>query len=145
VDALRNLFPLKDGDIFSLEKIVKGLDNLRFSYLEMGYVNFRSVPDTRVNEESRTISLDVDVDEGRQFYVSNINVIGHGADVSQDLFLKPGDIYNQRLARLFIQEDDPSSLADASPDSRIHLQLDEQAGTLAIIFDFRECPAKEQQ
>ena len=31
VDALRKLFPFEDGDIFSREKIVKGLDNLRFS------------------------------------------------------------------------------------------------------------------
>ena len=44
VSALRNLFPLKDGDIFSREKIAKGLGNLRFAYRQLGYINSTSVP-----------------------------------------------------------------------------------------------------
>ena len=44
--ALRNLFPMKDGDIFSREKIAKGLENLRKAYGEAGYINFTSVPET---------------------------------------------------------------------------------------------------
>ena len=34
VKALRNLFPIKDGDIFSKDKIGKGLENLRKAYGE---------------------------------------------------------------------------------------------------------------
>ena len=34
----------------------------------------------------------------------------------------------------------PSSLQVASPDSRIDEQIDEQAGTVAITFDYRPCP-----
>jgi outer membrane protein insertion porin family len=140
VDALRNLFPLKDGDIFSREKIAKGLDNLRFAYRQLGYINSTSVPETRINEESRTISLDVYIDEGKQFYISSINVIGHDADVLHDLLLKPGDIYDQRLVDLFLQRYADFLPTDASPDASTHLRLDEQQATVAIAFDFRRCP-----
>jgi len=35
--ALRSLFAIRDGDIFSREKIAKGLENLRKAYTELGY------------------------------------------------------------------------------------------------------------
>ena len=145
VQALRSLFPINDGDVFDRAAIAKGLENLRFAYGEFGYVNLTSVPNTRFNEKQQTISLDIDMDEGKQFYVSAISLLGLDNHLLEDSPLQPGNIYNQRLARLFIQEHAPSSLADALPDSRIHLQLNEQTGTLAITFDFRDCPEQAQQ
>jgi outer membrane protein insertion porin family len=145
VEALRSLFAINDGDVFDRAAIAKGLENLRFTYGELGYVNFTSVPDTRFNEEQQTISLDLDMDEGKQFYVSGISLLGLDNHLLEDSPLQRGNIYNQRLAGLFIQEHAPSSLADASPDSRIHLQLDERAGMLTITFDFRDCPDQAQQ
>jgi outer membrane protein assembly factor BamA len=142
VGALRNLFPLKDGDIFSRGKIAKGLDNLRFAYGQLGYINFTSIPNTQINEESQTISLDVDVDEGKQFYVSSINVVGLDDHVLKDSLLQPGDIYNQRLANLFVEKHATPPLTDAQPDSRIRRHLDERAATVAITFDFRRCPVE---
>jgi outer membrane protein assembly factor BamA len=57
VDALRSLFPVKDGDIFSREEVAKGLDNLRFAYRQNGYINFTSIPNTQFNDERQIISL----------------------------------------------------------------------------------------
>jgi outer membrane protein insertion porin family len=145
LQALRNLFPLYDGDVFSREKIAQGLDNLRFAYGEAGYINFTSVPDSQFNEESRTISLNVNVDEGKQFYVSSISVVGVPEQVLENSLLKPGDIYNKRFANLFVQEQASLTTTDASPDSHIHLQLNERAATVAITFDFRLCPDQVQQ
>jgi outer membrane protein assembly factor BamA len=142
VGALRNLFPLKDGDIFSREKVAKGLDNLAFAYGELGYFNFTSIPNTQTNEESQMISLDVDVDEGKQFYVSSISVVGLDDHVLKDSLLQPGDIYNQRLANLFVEKHASPPLTNALPDSRIHRHLDERAATVAITFDFRRCPVE---
>ncbi|MGB8913257.1 MAG: POTRA domain-containing protein, partial [Candidatus Sulfotelmatobacter sp.] len=75
--ALRNLFPIKDGDIFSKEKVAKGLENLRKAYGEQGYINFTSVPETRFDDEKKLIFLDIDVDEGKQFYVRRIEFQGN--------------------------------------------------------------------
>ena len=143
--GLRDLFPLKDGDIFSRAKIEKGLENLRYVYGEMGYINVTLVPNTRFNEQRHRISLEINVDEGRQFYVSSVDVLGLDENVfRKDLLLKPGDIYNRRLGELSIQKY-ASLLPTGAPfDSRIHLQLNQRAATVAITFDFRQCPVDQQ-
>src|SRR6202522_3215165 len=49
--ALRSLFPMKDGDIFSREKVATGLKNLTKAYGEAGFINFTPIPDTKFNDE----------------------------------------------------------------------------------------------
>jgi outer membrane protein insertion porin family len=99
--ALRTLFPIKDGDIFSREKIAKGLENLRKAYGEYGYINFTSVPDTRFDDEKKLIFLDVDVDEGKQFYVRRIEFQGNTTTrdkvIRREIALEEGQVYNSRL------------------------------------------------
>jgi TonB family protein len=138
--ALRNLFPIADGDLFNRENVAHGLENLRKAYGEFGYVNFTSVPDTRFDDDKKLIFLDIDVDEGKQFYISSIDVVGENEqlleNVSKDLPIKPGDVYNLRLAEFFLEKRG----ADTAPESGIQLRLDERAGTAALTFDLRHCP-----
>jgi outer membrane protein insertion porin family len=104
VKALRNLFPIKDGDVFSKEKVGKGLENLRKAYGELGYINFTSIPDTRFDDEKKLIYLDVDVDEGKQFYVRRIEFQGNTTTrdkvIRREIALEEGNIYNSRLWEL---------------------------------------------
>src|SRR5436853_237305 len=132
-----------EGDVYDRVGIAKGLENLRLAYGEFGYVNFTAVPETQFHDERQTISMNIDVDEGKQFYVSSISLLGPDDNMLRDSPLQPGNIYNKRLARLFIQEHAPYSVGDATPDSRIHLQLNARAGTLVITFDLRGCPGEE--
>ena len=102
--ALRNLIPLKDGDIFSREKIAKGLDNLRDAYGDYGYINYTGVPDTEFNEEKKTVNLTIDIDEGKQFHVRRIEFQGNTTTrdkvIRRELALEEGQIYNNRLWKL---------------------------------------------
>jgi outer membrane protein assembly factor BamA len=141
-NALRSLIPMKDGDTFSREKVAQGLDNLRFAYRQLGHLNFTSVPNTQFDEARRTISLDIDVDEGKKFYVSGVSIVGHDERVLEDSLLKQGEVYDRRLVDLFLQEHASLLPSDVSPDSRVHLQLDQRAATVAITFDFRRCPVE---
>ena len=75
---MRSLFPIKDGDIFSREKIGKGLENLRKAYGELGYINFTSDSEHRLSTRTkRLVFLDIDVDEGKQFFVRRIEFQGN--------------------------------------------------------------------
>ena len=139
-EAFRSLFPINDGDVFDSSAIVKGQDNLIFTYGQYGYINSTTVARTEYDEEGRTVSVLIHIDEGKQFFVSAISVRGVGDDLLKDSLLQPGDVYNQRLANLFIQEHTPSSQADESPQSRIHLQRNERLSTVAITYDLRDCP-----
>jgi outer membrane protein insertion porin family len=102
--ALRNLFPIKDGDIFSKDKVAKGLENLRKAYGEQGYINFTSVPETRFDDDKKQIFLDIDVDEGKQFYVRRIEFQGNTTTrdkvIRREIALEEGNIYNSRLWEL---------------------------------------------
>jgi TonB family protein len=143
VEALRSLFSIKNGGIFDRTSIREGLDKLRTAYLDLGHLNFTSIPNTTIDEGSQTISLEIDIDEGKKFYVSRIDIMGLDEAVFQnalkDLLVKPGDVYDQRLVDLFLQEHASLLPITAPPDSLIDLQLDERAGTVAITYDFRPC------
>ena len=139
-EALRSLFLIKDGEIFKRSVIGPGLENLRLAYREFGYVNATSVPDTFINDKTGTISLTVDIDEGKQFYVTDIHVLGASGETMDGLLreapLQPGQVFNQRLAEYFFSLGGGLLPPAISPASRIHLELDEKDGTLAILSTF---------
>jgi outer membrane protein insertion porin family len=136
--ALRNLFPIRDGDILEPKAIAKGLENLRYAYGEVGYLNFTSVPVPTFDDEKKLGSLEIDVDEGKQFYVSSIDVVGADAQLLNDLALKPGQIYNVRLVESFLRKHLPE--ADANNPNIQRRVLNERDGTVALTFDFRTRP-----
>jgi outer membrane protein insertion porin family len=109
VKALRALFPINDGEIFSREKIAKGSEVLRKAYGEYGYINYTGVPATTIDDEKRLAFLEIDVDEGKQFYVSRIDIVGADAEVLNDLALTPGQAYDVRLIELFLRKHLPGA------------------------------------
>jgi outer membrane protein assembly factor BamA len=133
--ALRDLFPLKDGSILDRMAIAKGLENLRYAYGELGYINFTPVPSTTFNDEKKLAFLEIEMDEGKKFYVSSIGIVGADPQVLNDLLLTKGQVYNVRLVNLFLRKHLPG--ADVN-DPRIQQRsLDERNGTVALTFDFR--------
>ena len=95
---LRALFPIKDGEVFSREKIGKGLESLRKAYEALGYIKFTSVPNTTFDEDKKLVFLDVDLDEGKQFYVRRIEFQGNTTTrdkvIRRELALEEGQVYN---------------------------------------------------
>ncbi len=99
--ALRRLFKIKDGDWFNRTLVSKGLDELRKAYGSLGYINETNIPDTEIDEEHKTITLKIDVDEGKQFYVRRIEFSGNTTTrdkvIRRQLALEEGNVYNSRL------------------------------------------------
>ena len=148
--ALRAWFPLKDGDLFNRGAIAQGLENLRSAYGDFGYINFSAVPETRFDDKKHLGYLDIDLDEGKQFSISNITFLGGDERVPAGLLrldmgllrLKVGDIYTRRLVALFFQEHGDLLPAGSSLDSNVHLQPDEASATVAVTIDFRQPPSQ---
>jgi TonB family protein len=136
--ALRELFPIRDGEVFNRTRVAQGLEKLRNAYAAQGYINFTSVP-TPTTDESGMVSLDVDVDEGKQFVVSGIDLVAQDEQTltlaSNELLLKVGQVYNQRLIDLFSRKY-PLNIAKNSVSGR---NLDERKGTVSITLDLRRC------
>ena len=145
IKALRNLFPIKDGDIFSKEKVAKGLENLRKAYGELGYINFTSIPDTRFDDEKKQIFLDIDVDEGKQFYVRRIEFQGNTTTrdkvIRREIALEEGNVYNSRLWELSLLRLNQLGYFDQlKPDdpNTTTRQLDEKDGLVDLTLKVHE-------
>jgi outer membrane protein insertion porin family len=143
--ALRALFPIKDGDIFSREKIGKGLENLRKAYGEFGYINFTSVPDTKFDDEKKLINLEIDVDEGKQFYVRRIEFQGNTTTrdkvIRREIALEEGQVYNSRLWEFsLLRLNQLGYFEQLKPDDPITTdkKLDEKEGTVDLTLKVRE-------
>jgi outer membrane protein insertion porin family len=145
VKALRNLFPIKDGDIFSKEKVGKGLENLRKAYGELGYINFTSIPDTRFDDEKKLIYLDVDVDEGKQFFVRRIEFQGNTTTrdkvIRRELALEEGGLYNSHRWEMSLLRLNQLGYFDQlkpdDPDTTIRT-LDEKDGLVDLTLKIHE-------
>jgi outer membrane protein insertion porin family len=99
--ALRRLFRIKDGDWFNRSQVSKGLEELRKAYGSLGYINETNVPNTEIDEEHKTVTLKIDVDEGKQFFVRRIEFSGNTTTrdkvIRREIALEEGQIYNSRL------------------------------------------------
>jgi outer membrane protein insertion porin family len=104
--VLRAQFALKDGDYFNATVFSKGLDQLRKSYGDLGYINFVGTPEPHIDEAKKLISLNIDIDEGKPFYVSRIEFTGNSITrdkvIRRELMLQEGQVYNSRLWDLSI-------------------------------------------
>jgi outer membrane protein insertion porin family len=145
VKALRAIFPIKDGDVFSKEKVGKGLENLRKAYGELGYINFTSIPDTRFDDDKKLIFLDIDVDEGKQFYVRRIEFQGNTTTrdkvIRRELALEEGNVYNSHLWELSLLRLNQLGYFDQlKPDDPniTSRQLDEKNGLVDLTLKVHE-------
>jgi outer membrane protein insertion porin family len=143
--ALRNLFPLKDGDVFSREKVAKGLENLRKAYGEYGYINYTGVPSTTFDDEKKLAFLEIDVDEGKQFYVRRIEFQGNTTTrdkvIRRELALEEGGVYNSRLWELSLQRlNQLSYFEQLKPDDPnvTEKKLDEKNGQVDLTLKVHE-------
>jgi len=143
--ALRSLFPIKDGDIFSREKVAKGLENLRKAYGELGYINFTSVPDTKFDDAKKLVNLEIDVDEGKQFYVRRIEFEGNTTTrdkvIRREIALEEGQIYNSRYWELgLLRLNQLGYFEQLKPDdpNTTERHLDEKAGTVDLTLKVHE-------
>jgi len=106
IKVLRAQFAQKDGEYFNATMFGKGLDQLRKAYGQLGYINFVGTPVPRVDEAKKLVYLDIDIDEGKPFYVSRIeftgNTITRDKVIRRELLLDEGQVYNSQLWDLSI-------------------------------------------
>jgi len=138
---LRNQFPLHDGDVFNMAKIRDGLDASRRLYVSVGYINMVASPDLQVDNTSQRISVTLEVEEGEQYRVGSVEVLGLSPENSDTLVikLKPGDIFRQTLIEEFYKDNKSVVPGDASLWKNTEINQNNTNSTVAIVFDFRGC------
>jgi len=141
--ALRATFPIKDGDWFNATDIQKGLENLKKAYGSLGYINFGAIPKLTSDEQKKTVSLNIDIDEGKQFFVSRIefqgNTVTRDRVIRRDLMLDEGSVYNSQLweySLLRLNQLEYFEPLKVDQDSEAH--QDPDAGTVELLLKVKE-------
>ena len=144
-NALRSLIPLKDGDIFSRDKIAKGLENLRKAYGQYGYINYTGLPSTTFDDDKKLANIEIDIDEGKQFYVRRIEFVGNTTTrdkvIRRELALEEGGVYNSHLWELSLLRLNQLSYFDQlKPDDPnvTEKKLDEKNGQVDLTLKVHE-------
>ncbi len=141
--VLRAQFANKDGEWFNTTVFSKGLDQLRKAYGALGYINFTGTPQPRFDDAKHLIYLDIDIDEGKPFYVSRIeftgNTITRDKVIRRELLLDEGSVYNSQLwdlSLLRLNQLNYFETLKAEQDSEARQNTDE--GTVDLLLKLKE-------
>jgi len=118
--ALKNTKQAMLGRFWKASKFIESdfkedLESLIEKYSENGFRDARVLDHTVVTNEDGSLSIDIDVEEGKQYIFGNIDFIGNtrfsDADLHRFLRLEKGDTYNGKILKERIT-------GDGSPDSQ---------------------------
>jgi outer membrane protein insertion porin family len=140
---LRSLFPIKDGETFDNHLIGKGLDNLRKAYGELGYINFSAVPTTEIDDEKKLITLNIEAEEGKPFFVRRIEFQGNTTTrdrvIRRELLVQEGQVFNSRLWELSVLRLNQLNYFDTlKAEDDTERKLNEQDGTVDLTVKVKE-------
>jgi outer membrane protein insertion porin family len=141
--AQRATFAVKDGEWFNATMIGKGLENLKKAYGQMGYINFGAIPKPVFDDQKKTVSLAIDIDEGKPFYVSRIefqgNTVTRDKVIRRELMVEEGQVYNSQLweySLLRLNQLEYFEPLKVDQDSEAH--QDAEAGTVDLLLKVKE-------
>ena len=140
---LRAQFAIKDGEYFNATLFGKGLQQLQKAYGELGYINFVGSPSPRVDEAKKLIYLDIDIDEGKAFYVSRIefqgNTITRDKVIRRELLVDEGQVYNSRLVDLsLLRLNQLSYFEPLKADTDVESRQNADSGTVDLLVKLKE-------
>ncbi len=101
--------------IFSQKKFVESdyrddLNRILEQYNERGYRDARIIADSVVPYDENTVDVYIDIDEGPQYFIRDISWVGNTVYptelLDQYLGMQTGDVYNQKLMRKRLNEDE---------------------------------------
>ena len=138
VGELRPLLSLQEGDVFNVAKVRESLDAMHRRYGESGYIDFVATPVTEVSDSTQRISLIFELDQGRQYRISQVEV--HGLDPGRELTLlsklHPGDIFRKSVVEDAVKSLAPGlNLGDEDLQKSVSLRTSQKSDTVAIIID----------
>jgi hypothetical protein len=144
-EQLRNMFPLKEGDIFDADKIRESLEAYDKLYGAQGYVDFTVEPEFDVNHANRRIGLTLSLDQQKQLHIATIQVDNSNARIESILrsMMKPGDLFDYDVLKKFFEENKSELPPNASIDENVHMGKNVKDGTVSLRFDFFTCPDAE--
>jgi outer membrane protein insertion porin family len=143
VEALKTIFPLKDGDIFSAAKIRKSMDDYRKAYGQFGFIDFTAEPEFDIDEASKKINITMRFDEQKQYYVRRIDFVGNTTTrdkvIRRELLLDEGQLFNKRAWEVSILRLNQLDYFDRiEEDKAVEIKRNPKEGTVDLTLKLKE-------
>ncbi|HEY4357923.1 MAG TPA: outer membrane protein assembly factor BamA [Acidobacteriaceae bacterium] len=141
--ALRAQFAEKDGEWFNAQIFSKGLEALRKAYGGQGYINMVANPIPAFDEAKKTVTFNIEIDEGKQFFVSRIefqgNTITRDKVIRRELLLEEGQRYSSQLVDLSLLRLNQLNYFDTlKTEQDVETRQNSDAGTVDLLFKLKE-------
>jgi outer membrane protein insertion porin family len=141
--ALRAQFAMKDGDYFNATLFGKGLQQLQKAYGSQGFINMVAVPTPRTDEANKLVFLDIDIDEGKRFYISRIEFTGNTLTrdkvIRREILVEEGQVYNSQLVDLSLLRLNQLNYFDTlKSDQDVESRQNADAGTVDLLIKLHE-------
>ncbi len=143
VDALKSIFPLKEGDVFSTAKIRKALDDYRKAYGQYGFIDFTAEPQTDIDEAAKRIDITMRFTEEKQYYVRRIDFVGNTTTrdkvIRRELLLDEGQLFNKRAWEISILRLNQLDYFDRiEEDKAVEIKRNQKEGTVDLTLKLKE-------
>jgi len=140
-ERLRALFSMQTGDIFDTHLIGKGIESMRDLYGAEGYINVTTVPTTQLDEDRDKVDLTLEMDEGKQFRVGRVEVLGSDEATRRQFISGSGLITGNIFNPLLLQKAFASSGKDGSESMQgpVVRTINEADSTVDFKVDLAPC------
>ena len=140
---LRAQFAMKDGDWFNYTAFGKGLEALRKAYGAGGFINFVPTPVPVFDEAKKTVSFNIECDEGKKFYISRIeftgNTITRDKVIRREMLVEEGQPYNSQLVDLSLLRLNQLNYFDTlKSEQDVETRQNANEGTVDLLVKLKE-------
>ncbi len=91
-------FELKSSDIFNRSKLSAGIEKIRYMYGDDGYAKAEVMPRTNINEQDKTLDIDININKNDLIYIERIDISGNTRTrdkvIRREVEVSEGDLYS---------------------------------------------------
>jgi outer membrane protein assembly factor BamA len=143
---LRAQILLNTGEIYNGDVVLQGIELMKQLYRTKGYIEMTAGITQSIDRSKLLINTYVEVQEGAQYRVGSLEILGLGSQAKNFLrsIPKPGEIFDSRSLTDFLRENKYLLPVNTS-EKDIAVLRNSEDGTVEIILDFRRCITHNEQ
>ena len=143
VDALKSIFPLHQGDIFSTAKIRKAIEDYGKAYGQYGFIDFTAEPSLDIDDAAKRIDVTMRFTEEKQYYVRRIDFSGNTTTrdkvIRRELLLDEGQLFNKRAWEISILRLNQLNYFERiEEDKAVEIKRNTKEGTVDLNLKLKE-------
>jgi len=143
VDALKSIFPLHEGDVFSAAKIRKSIEDYGKAYGQYGFIDFTAEPGFDIDDAAKRIDITMRFNEEKQYYVRRIDFSGNTTTrdkvIRRELLLDEGQLFNKRAWEISILRLNQLNYFERiEEDKAVEIKRNTKEGTVDLNLKLKE-------